>query len=85
VYNNKVLTKNRIFLYVCAHMTRIQVIGILFVNFCLCAYLYISLCIEVIVSLCMRLRFSCILSWIICIEFVMALNIHQVFWVSLEE
>jgi len=39
-------------------------------NFCLCAYLHISLCIEVILSLFMSLCFSCILSWIICIEFV---------------
>jgi len=53
-------------------------------NSCICAYLYISLCIEVIVSVCMSLCFSCILSWIICIEFVMALNIHQVFWVCID-
>jgi len=90
VYNNKFLTNNRIDLFVCAYimiwlcMACIQVIGILFMNFCLCAYLYISLCIEVILSLCMNLCFSCILSWIICIEFVMTLNIHQVL-VSLEE
>jgi len=52
-------------------------------NFCSCAYLCISLCIKVILSLFMSLFFSCILSWIICIEFVMSLNIHQVFGVSL--
>jgi len=54
-------------------------------NFCSCAYLYISLCIEVILSLFMNSCFSCILSWIICIEFVMSfkVNIHHVFWVSL--
>jgi len=50
-------------------------------NLCLCAYLYISLCIEGILSLFTSLCFSCILSWIICIEFVMTLNIHQVFGV----
>jgi len=54
-------------------------------DFGLCAYLHISLCIEVIVSLFMSLCFSCILSWIICIEFVMTLNIHQVFGLSLPE
>jgi len=89
VYNNKFLTNNRIYLFVCTYiwlcMTCIQVIGILFMNFCLCAYWYISLCIEVILSLLVSLCFSCILSWIICIEFVMTLNIHQVFGVSLEE
>jgi len=66
-------------------MTCIRVICILFMNFYLCAYLYISLCIEVILSLFMRLCLSCILSWIIWVEFVMTLNIHQVLWVSLEE
>jgi len=54
-------------------------------NLCLCAYLYISLCIEVILSLFMSLCFSCILLWITWIEFLMTLNIHQVFGVSLEE
>jgi len=53
-------------------------------NFCLCAYLYISFCTEVNLKLFMSLC-SCILSWIICIKFVMTLNIHQVFGVSLEE
>jgi len=85
------LTTNRIYLFVCAHiwlrMICFQVIGILFMNFCLCEYLYISLCIEVILSLFMSLCFSgsCMLSWIIWIEFVMTLDIHQVFEVSLEE
>jgi len=50
VYNNKILRKNCIYLFVCAHiwlcMTCIQGIDILFMNFCLCAYLYISLCID---------------------------------------
>jgi len=54
-------------------------------DFGLCAYLHISWWIEVILSLFMSLCFSCILSWVICIEFVMSLNIHQVFGVSLEE
>ena len=61
VYNNKFLTKNRIHLSVFAHIwlciTCIQVIGILFMNICSCAYLYISLCIEVILSLSMSLCF----------------------------
>jgi len=65
-------------------MTCIQVISILFMNFCLYAYLYISLCIQVIQSLCMSLCFSYILSWIICIQFAVTLNIPQVFEVSLE-
>ena len=55
VYNNSFLTKNLTYLFVCAHiwlcMTCIWITGILFMNFCLCAYLYISLCIEVILSL----------------------------------
>jgi len=88
VYNNKILTKNRIW-FICAHIwlrrTCIQVIGISFMNFCICAYSYILLCIQEILSLFMSLRFSFILSWIIWIEFVMVLNIHQVFEVSLEE
>jgi len=54
-------------------------------DFGLCAYLHIILCIEVILNLFMCLCFSYILSWIICIEFVMTLNIHQVLGVSLEE
>jgi len=62
-----------------------QVIGILFMDFGLSAYLHISLCIEVILSLFMSLCFSCILSWIIWIEFVMTLNINQVFGLSLPE
>jgi len=56
-------------------MKCIQVIGILFMNFCSCAYVYVSLCIKVILSLFMSLCFSCILLWIICIEFVMSLDI----------
>jgi len=47
-------------------------------DFGLCAHLHISLCIEVILSLFMSLCFSCILSWIICIEFVMTLNIPMI-------
>jgi len=39
---------------------------------------------KVILSLFMNLCFSCILSWIICIEFVISFNIHHVFGVSLE-
>jgi len=54
-------------------------------NFCSCAYLYISLCIKVILSLLMSLCFSCMLSCIICIEFVMSLNIHYVFGVPLDK
>ena len=61
-------------------MKCIQVIGILCINFCACAYLYISLYIKVILSLFLSVCFSCILSWIICIEFVMSLNIHFGFW-----
>ena len=89
MYNNEFLTKNRIYLFVCAHIfvciTCLQVIGILFMNFCLCDYIYISLRIEVILSLFISACFSCILSWIIWIEFVITLKIHQVFGVSLEE
>ena len=46
--------------------------------------IYILHCIKVMLSLFLSLCFSCILSWIVCIEFVMAVNIHQVFGVPLE-
>jgi len=59
-----------------------EVKDMLFMDFGLCAYLHISLSIEVILSLFMSL---CILSWIIYIVLVMTLNIYQVFGVSLEE
>jgi len=66
-------------------MKCIRVIVILFMNFCSCAYLYISLCIEVIPGLFMNLCFSCILSWIMCIEFAISFDIHHVFGASLEQ
>jgi len=66
-------------------MRCIQVILILFINFCSCACFYISLCIVVILSLFMNLCFSCIFSWIISIEFVISFNIHHVFGMSLEQ
>ena len=60
-------------------MKYIQVIVILFTNFCSCACLRISLCIEGVLSLFMNLCLSYILSWIICIECVVSFNIHHVF------
>jgi len=51
----------------------------------MCLSIYISACIKVRLSLFLSLCFSCILSWIICVEFVMSLNFHQAFGVPPEQ
>jgi len=66
---------HHICLFVCTYiwlcMKCIRVIVFLFINFCSCAYVYISLCIEVMLSLFMNLSF---LSWIIYIQVVIFLT-----------
>jgi len=48
-------------------------------NVCFCVSLYVSLCSQVILILCVNLCFSCIL----CVEFFVFFCIHYAFWVSL--
>ena len=72
-------------------MKCIQDIGMLFMNLCSCAYLHIFLRLFQVCSYFFQgySKFVCefifLMSWIICIEFVMSLNIHQVFGVPLEQ
>jgi len=49
-----------------------------FMNFSSCVYLYISLCIEIILSLFMNVGFSCILSRIIYSSFPFIFEGHRV-------